>query len=130
MIELDEMPTVVTICGSTRFWAQMAEANFEETAAGRIVLAPGVNMKESHPLWADPDQAEALKQRLDALHLTKILLSDEVLVVSDASGYIGESTRREIAYAKSLGRPVRYWTPPGVAGDHGARAGEGEGSQR
>jgi hypothetical protein len=28
--------------------------------------------------------------------------------VVDPDGYVGESTRREIAYAQSLGKPVRY----------------------
>ena len=105
----DEDPTVVVICGSTRFWDEMAAANWHETARGRIVLAPGVNMKVPDPRWADPAEAEALKVRLDALHLAKIRAAHEVLVVSDASGYVGESTRREITYAVSLGRPIRYW---------------------
>ncbi|MFI8192000.1 hypothetical protein ACIF8T_24985 [Streptomyces sp. NPDC085946] len=32
-------PTIVALCGSTRYWEQLAEANLYETAAGRIVLA-------------------------------------------------------------------------------------------
>ncbi|MFF3460444.1 hypothetical protein ACFYXH_40440 [Streptomyces sp. NPDC002730] len=101
-------PTVVVICGSTRFMAEMAEANWQETAAGRIVLAPGCNLKEPHPLWNDPADAEALKPKLDALHRAKIRMADEVLVVGD---YIGDSTRAEIAYAHELGKPVRYTHP-------------------
>ena len=34
-------------------------------------------------------------------------MADEVYIV-DPAGYVGESTRREIAYAESLGKPVRY----------------------
>src|SRR4051794_15152808 len=34
-------------------------------------------------------------------------MADEVYIV-DPGGYLGESTRREIAYAESLGKPVRY----------------------
>ena len=40
--------------------------------------------------------------------VNKIDLADELLVVSQG-GYIGESTRREIEYAKRTGKPVRYW---------------------
>lgn len=101
-------PRIVCICGSTRFMAEMAEADLRETAAGRIVVKPGCNMKEPHPLWADPAEAEALKQRLDGLHRAKIRLADEVLVVGD---YIGDSTRAEIAYARYLGMPVRFTHP-------------------
>lgn len=32
-------------------------------------------------------------------------MADEVYIV-DPGGYVGESTRREIAYAESLGKPV------------------------
>ncbi|MER6199946.1 hypothetical protein ABT234_21555 [Streptomyces sp. NPDC001586] len=104
------LPVIVAICGSTRFMDAMTEADLQETVAGRIVVRPGCNMKESHPLWADPAGAEDLKYRLDDLHRAKIRLADEVLIVGD---YIGESTRSEIDYARALGKPLRY-THPGV----------------
>lgn len=88
--------------------AEMAEADLRETMAGRIVVKPGCDLKSPHKLWSDPVEAEALKIRLDELHRSKILLADEVLVVGD---YIGDSTRSEIAYARSLGRPVRFTHP-------------------
>ncbi|MFJ6393951.1 hypothetical protein ACIQJT_40970 [Streptomyces sp. NPDC091972] len=111
-------PTIVALCGSTRFWDQLAEANLYETAAGRIVLAPGCNLKEPHSLWADPVQADRLKQQLDTLHRQKIDLADEVLIVNPG-GYIGDSTRREIAYARSLGKPMRYTHPVQDGDDRG-----------
>ena len=101
-------PQIVAICGSTRFMAEMAEADLRETAAGNIVVKPGCNMKEPHPLWADPLEAERLKGRLDQLHRSKIRLADEVLVVGD---YIGSSTTSEIRYARALGKPVRFTHP-------------------
>ncbi|MGW3983809.1 hypothetical protein [Streptomyces mirabilis] len=103
-------PKIVVLCGSTRYWDQLAEANLYETAAGRIVLAPGCNLKQPHPLWADAAQADRFKTVLGDLHLRKIDLADEVLVVNPG-GYIGESTRREIDYAHSLGKPIRYTHP-------------------
>ncbi|MEU9204750.1 hypothetical protein [Streptomyces sp. NPDC048332] len=102
------LPSVVAICGSTRFMAEMTEADLLETKAGRIVVKPGCDMKSPHEFWSDPAEAEALKVRLDELHRAKIRLADEVLVVGD---YIGDSTRAEIAYARSLGRPVRFTHP-------------------
>ncbi len=102
------LPPIVVICGSTRFMAEMADCDRLLTAAGKIVVKPGCNMKEPHPLWADSVEAEALKVRLDALHRAKIRLADDVLVVGD---YIGDSTRAEIAYARSLGKPVRFTHP-------------------
>ncbi|MET8704197.1 hypothetical protein ABZW10_35905 [Kitasatospora sp. NPDC004723] len=105
----DILPPTVTICGSTRFWRHMAEAALQETAAGRMVLAPGIDMRQQHPLWAAPADAEKLKARLDALHLAKISIADEVLVVTDDQLYLGESTRREILFAEALDIPVCYW---------------------
>ncbi|MFC7977666.1 hypothetical protein ACPCAE_31955 [Streptomyces cinereoruber] len=102
------LPPIVVICGSTRFMAEMTEADLRETGAGRIVVKPGCDMKSPHELWSDPVQAQALKVRLDDLHRAKIRLADEVLVVGD---YIGDSTRAEIAYARSLGKPVRFTHP-------------------
>ncbi|MEU6054290.1 hypothetical protein ABZ829_28195 [Streptomyces xanthochromogenes] len=99
---------IVVICGSTTFMDLMAEANLEETAAGHLVLAPGCNLKEPHPLWADPVEKEELKKRLDSLHRGKIRLADEVLVVGPR---IGDSTKAEIAYARELGKPVRFTDP-------------------
>ncbi|MEU0831260.1 hypothetical protein [Streptomyces sp. NPDC005969] len=102
------IPTIVAICGSTRFMQQMADADRELTWNGRIVVRPGCDMKTPHQLWADPDDAEAGKVRLDGLHRAKIRLADEVLVVGD---YIGDSTRAEIAYSRELGKPVRFTHP-------------------
>ncbi|WP_406719793.1 hypothetical protein [Streptomyces anthocyanicus] len=102
------LPRIVVICGSTRFMTEMTEADVRETTAGRIVVKPGCDMKSPHALWSDPVEAEALKERLDELHRAKIRLADEVLVVGD---YVGDSTRAEIAYARSLDKPVRFTHP-------------------
>ncbi|MEY9932204.1 hypothetical protein ABH926_006853 [Catenulispora sp. GP43] len=106
--KLLSLPRIVVICGSTRFMAEMAEADLRETKAGKIVVKPGCDLKSPHALWSDPLEAEALKARLDDLHRAKIRLADEVLIVGD---YVGDSTRAEIAYARSLGRPVRFTHP-------------------
>ncbi|MFI8351261.1 hypothetical protein [Streptomyces sp. NPDC085596] len=102
------LPPIVVICGSTRFMAEMTEADLELTASGYIVVKPGCNMKAPHPLWADPADAERIKTALDDLHRAKIRLADDVLVVGD---YIGSSTIAEIAYARSLDKPVRFTHP-------------------
>ncbi len=56
------------------------------------------------------------------MHLQKIRMADEVYIV-DPGGYVGESTRREIAYATSLGTPVRYLSRerPAETGDGAQR---------
>lgn len=36
-----DRPTIVVLCGLTRYWERIAEANQCQTAAGRTILAPG-----------------------------------------------------------------------------------------
>jgi hypothetical protein len=47
------------------------------------------------------------KVMLDELHKRKIDLADYVLVLN-VGGYVGQSTRGEIDYALSHGKPVEY----------------------
>lgn len=98
---MHERPEIVCICGSARFVDQIRAANRELTFAGAIVVAPG---EAGSVITADQ------KTALDALHLRKIDLADRVLVVNP-SGYIGESTTREIAYARAAGKPVSFTDP-------------------
>lgn len=105
-------PTIVCLCGSTRFGAAFRQANLEETLAGRIVLTIGCDMRSDAELFADKSEAELaeIKGRLDELHLRKIDLADEVLILN-VGGYIGQSTSRELAYARRLGKRVRFLEP-------------------
>ena len=107
-----DRPTIVVLCGSTRFGPAFQEANLRHTMAGRIVLSIGCDLRSDHELWADKtdEQIETIKAELDELHKRKIDLADEVLVLN-VGGYIGSSTRSEIEYAEKLGRPVRYLEP-------------------
>jgi hypothetical protein len=106
-----DFPRIVVLCGSTRFYGEFRRANLRLTLAGKIVLSIGCDTKSDGDL---ADAAEfgadlaAVKGRLDELHQRKIDLADEVLVVSDESGYFGNSTAREIAYANAAGKPVGY----------------------
>lgn len=97
---------IVCLCGSTRFRAEIEQANQRFTREGRIVLAPGVFGHSGDPLTEDE------KERLDLLHLDKIDLAHQVYVVNPG-GYIGESTAREIAYAERTGKPVLYLVSTG-----------------
>ncbi|UKD50869.1 hypothetical protein L3Q65_00825 (plasmid) [Amycolatopsis sp. FU40] len=104
-------PPTVCLCGSTRFWDLLAEANRTFTVAGAIVVAPGVDMKNPREQRHAPQDADRIKQRLDLLHRHKIARSDSVVVVTDATGYAGSSTRSEIVYARRLGIPAWHWRP-------------------
>jgi hypothetical protein len=110
---MTDKPTVVCLCGSTRFWRAFRHYGLKEILNGRIVLSIGLAASDAVAL-AHPDTAAnaARKAMLDELHLRKIDLADEILVLN-VGGYIGESTSREIAYAYEHGKRVRYIEKPG-----------------
>lgn len=99
-------PRIVCLCGSTRFSEAYREANLRETLAGNIILTVGCDTKSDENLGLLPK----FKVKLDDLHKRKIDLADEILVLN-VGGYIGESTRSEIEYAKAAGKPIRYLEP-------------------
>lgn len=97
-----KVPKIICLCGSTKFKAAFEKANFEETLKGNIVLSVGCYMHhDSIPIT--PSQ----KLMLDNLHLKKIDLSDEILILN-INGYIGYSTHNEIQYAKKKGKRIRF----------------------
>lgn len=96
-------PDIVCLCGSTRFKDEFIRQNFNHTMKGRIVLTVGFYHHAHEGFTVDPKD----KIKLDILHLRKIELCDFVYVI-DVDGYIGESTAREIEYARSLLKPIRY----------------------
>lgn len=98
---------MITLCGSTTFEAEFTEVNRRLTLEGCVVISVGMFSLPDLPDYDWTVDSSALKARLGAVHLQKIRMADEVFIV-DPGGYVGESTRREIAYAESLGKPVRY----------------------
>ena len=114
---------VITLCGSTRFEAEFAEVNRRLTLEGCIVISLGVFRLPDLPDYDWAADSSDLKGRLGAVHLHKIRMADEVYVV-DPGGYLGESTRREIAYAESLRKPVRYLSREGRLGQRMAPGSE------
>lgn len=96
---------VITLCGSTKFKSDFERVNRDLTMLGILVISLGVfghaDMPDAN--WDDGN----LKVMLDNLHLRKIDLADAICVV-DPGGYIGSSTKNEIAYAEQRGKPVYY----------------------
>ena len=94
---------IVTLCGSTRFKEQFMDAQKRLTLEGCIVISVGLfGHSGDSDVWKP-----GVKEMLDDMHLRKIDLVDEIFVIN-VGGYIGESTRREIAYAQKTGKPVKY----------------------
>ncbi len=74
------------------------------TLEGYIVISVGL-FGHSGDTFTD-DQ----KIMLDDMHLAKIDLADGIYVINPG-GYIGDSTKREIDYAKRTGKRIEYLCP-------------------
>ena len=100
-------PKIVCLCGSTRFGDAFRTANLNETLSGKIVLSIGCDMRSDDDVFGSltNDRKAEIKQKLDELHLRKIDLADEVFILN-VDGYIGESTQKELDYAKKHGKTI------------------------
>lgn len=96
---------IITLCGSTKFKNEFEEVNKHLTMAGMVVISVGV-FGHSDPTLGE--ELKVLKPQLDAIHKQKIDMADAIFVIN-VNGYIGESTKSEIEYAKEQGKKIFYW---------------------
>ncbi len=98
---------VVTLCGSTRFKDDFFREQKRLTLEGCIVISVGLfGHSGDNEVWS-----EGTKEMLDDMHKRKIDMADEIFVINK-DGYIGESTKSEIAYATRTGKKVNYMEKP------------------
>ena len=113
----------ITLCGSTRFMEQYNAWNRWLTVQGHVVYSVC-----AVTTIVASDVTDDEKETLDLVHLIKILNSDTILVINClrqpddhkynvsrdkwallTETYIGESTRREVKWAK-MNRKVSMYT--------------------
>jgi len=102
---------IVTLCGSTRFKDLFDLANMHFTLLGFGVLSCGLFGHTDQPQGAKflVDRPNA-KEMLDRLHFMKIDAAEFIYVINPG-GYVGDSTKREIEYAKANNKQVMYMFP-------------------
>ena len=93
---------VITLCGSTRYKDDFIEAQSALTLDGNIVLSVGL-FGHADGIDFTPET----KAMLDDIHKRKIDMSDAIYVIN-RDGYIGDSTRSEINYAKDHNKQIYY----------------------
>jgi hypothetical protein len=99
-------PLCVVHCGSTKRAMQyFEEYRLKDTLEGMKVLTVGAS-KSDEKLGITLEQAK----KLDVLHLFKIDDADLVRIFN-VKGYIGPSTRRELEYARLLGKEIWFLEP-------------------
>ena len=96
---------VVTLCGSSKFKNEFMQASELLSLKGYIVISLGLfgHADNKFDTVITPD----IKDMLDRAHKQKIDMSDMIVVINK-DGYIGESTRSEIEYAKNNGKSIYY----------------------
>lgn len=101
---------IITLCGSTRFEDEFMQVQKDLTLKGNIVISVGLfGHAGDKEVWESMDEGTRTrtKEMLDDMHKRKIDMADEIFVIN-VGGYIGESTKSEIDYAKRTGKKVNY----------------------
>lgn len=101
---------VVTLCGSTRFKNEFMEAQKRLTLEGNIVISVGLfGHSGDQEVWENMDEGTLTKTKemLDDMHKRKIDMAESIYVIN-VGGYIGDSTRSEIEYARKHNKTVEY----------------------
>ena len=96
---------VITLCGSTKFKDDFIKMQESLTLSGCIVISVGLfgHADDKFGTIITPE----VKEMLDDIHKRKIDISDGIYVIN-VGGYIGDSTRSEIEYAKRTGKDIQY----------------------
>lgn len=114
-VEIMQRYQVIMLCGSTRFKSEFMEVQKRLTLEGNIVISVGLfGHSGDEEVWDGMDEGtlSKTKEMLDDMHKRKIDMADSIYVII-VGGYIGDSTRSEIEYAKANGKSVEYLEPVG-----------------
>ena len=101
----DTFMKIITVCGSLKFVKEMMEITEKMELQGNCMLVPIYNPNKTSK--DDFTMEEALM--LDKMHKERIKLADAILVIN-VNNYIGNSTKSEIEFAKSLNKEIIYYT--------------------
>ncbi len=96
---------IITVCGSLKFYKEMMEITEKMELAGNCMLVPIYNPNNK----SKDDYTEEEAIILDKMHKERIKLSDAILVVN-VNNYIGNSTKKEIDFAKNLNKEIIFYT--------------------
>lgn len=95
---------VITVCGSYKFKNEIKQITEMMALKGNCMITPIDLTKQNKDAYTEEQIL-----MLGKMHKEKIKLSDAILVVN-VNGYIGDSTKSEIEFAKSLNKEILYYT--------------------
>jgi hypothetical protein len=102
MKNVNKKAKVITICGSLKFKDEMIKVAIQMELAGNVVLIPIFPIKDDKKIYTEEEVIIFGK-----MHKEKIKISDVIFVVN-VDGYIGNSTKSEIEYAKEQNKEILY----------------------
>jgi len=103
---------LICYCGSLRVAGEaFKKAEYDSIFDGHIALLPCCMFVDIQREYGENSD---YKVKADELHKRKIDICDEVMVLN-VDGYIGASTKSEIEYAFSLGKPIKFLQEKGSA---------------
>ena len=94
---------IITLCGSLKFKKEMMIIAEKMALEGNCIITP------VYPVLENYERTEEQLIKLKESHFKKIELSDAILVVN-VNGYIGDSTKLEIEYARKMGKEIIFYT--------------------
>lgn len=100
-------PTIVCLCGSTKFPEDFKRVELALAKQGILVLTVSAFGHSGDLTPEECEDGHPVKETLDALHKRKIELADCIVAINPG-GYIGTSTRSEIAFALSHDRSIHF----------------------
>lgn len=92
---------VITLCGSTKYATEFKNLAEELTLDGNIVLSPCI-FSHINNGYIDDETNDMLLN----IQKAKIDISDCIFIIN-VDNYIGDNTRKEIEYAKSLNKEIK-----------------------
>jgi hypothetical protein len=105
----EDFPTIVTLCGSTRFVKEYEEVQKRLTLEGKLVISVGLF---GHQIGLDMEGPT--KKMLDELHKRKIDLADEVYVIDPVVLVCGECRKISEVGRHTVSEPL-YGAPGSIA---------------
>ena len=113
LIAIFAMSTTVyaaEVANEAELEAALAGTDATITLKGNVVISVGLyGHSGDAEVWENMDEGTLTKTKemLDDMHKRKIDMADEIFVIN-VGGYIGDSTRSEINYAKEHGKIINY----------------------
>lgn len=97
---------IITLCGSLKLKKEMMIIAEKLALEGNCIITP------VYPVLENYERTEEQLIKLKESHFKKIELSDAILVVN-VNGYMGDSTKLEIEYARKMGKEIIFYVNGG-----------------